>query len=85
MQPVVGAPKGMCQHVRAARNHPVIVEGIRRAADRGEIAAGPSPEVAGCDPFSDALGHLTVEGSERARRTLREYYRSSTVAPGSGF
>lgn len=81
MQPVVGAPEGECTDVRAARNHPVIVEGIRRAADRGRITAGPSPRVAGCDQFSDALGHLTVEGAEQVRRTLREHYRPSTAGP----
>ena len=79
MQPVVGAPEGECTDVRAARNHPVIVEGIRRAADRGGITAGPSPRVADCGQFSDALGHLTVEGAEHVRGALREHYRSSSV------
>lgn len=82
MQPVVGAPEGECADVRAARNQPVIAESIRRAADEGDLTAGPSPKVASCDQFSDALGHLTVEGAEHVRRTLRERYRPSTAAPG---
>lgn len=93
MQPVVGAPDGGCRDVRSARNHPVIAEGIRRAADQDGITVGPSPKVANCDQFSDALGHLTVEGAEHVRRTLRDHYRPSTAgsvggqraAPGSGF
>lgn len=81
MQPLVGAPEGECTDVRAARNHPVIVQDIRRAADRGGVTAGPSPGVASCDQFSDDLGHLTVEGAEHVRRILREHYRSSTAGP----
>jgi ketosteroid isomerase-like protein len=82
VQPVVGAPEGACTDVRAARNHPVIVEGIRRTAEKDGITAGPRPKVASCGQFSDALGHLTVEGAERVRRALREHYRASTAGVG---
>lgn len=75
MQPVVGAPEGECRDVRAARNHPGIAEGIRRAAGRGAVTAGPEPKVAACDQFRDALGHLTEEGAERVRAVLRDHYR----------
>ena len=81
MQPVVGAPEGKCTDVQAARTHLAVVEGIRRAADRGGITAGPSPKVASCDQFSDDLGHLTEEGAGHVRRILREHYRSSTAGP----
>lgn len=84
MQPVVGAPEGECTDVRAARNHPAVAEGVRRAADRGGVTAGPDPKVATCDQFSDALGHLTVEGAEHVRRALREHYRPSTGVPEEG-
>lgn len=81
MQPVVGAPEGECRDVRAARNHPVIAEGIRRAAERGAVTAGPEPKVTACDQFRDDLGHLTREGAEHVRVVLREHYRDSTALP----
>lgn len=81
MQPVVGAPEGECPEVRAAQNHPVIAEGIRLAAERGSVAAGPNPKVANCAQFSDALGHLATAGADLVHRALREHYRESTAQP----
>lgn len=81
MQPVVGAPEGKCREVRAARNHPDIAEGIRRSAERSEIIAGPSPEVASCAQFRDDLGHLTKEGAEHVRQALKAHYRDTTALP----
>lgn len=83
MQPVVGAPEGECPEVRAARNQPVIAEGIRQAAERGSVTAGPNPKVASCAQFSDALGHLATAGADLVHRALRDYYRDSTVPPPS--
>lgn len=75
MQPVVGAPEGMCRDIRAARNHPVIAEGIRMAAERGTVKAGPEPKVASCSEFSDELGHLTEDGAKQIQQDLRAHYR----------
>lgn len=75
MQPVVGAPEGECRDIRAARNHPGIAEGIRRAAEQGPVTAGPKPKVAACKQYRDDLGHLTEEGAESIRAVLRDHYR----------
>lgn len=74
MQPVIGAPPGECEEVRAARNHPTIVQGIARVAQRGAITAGPKPTVSTCSHFEDALGHLTASGAEHVQGILRAYY-----------
>lgn len=74
MQPVVGAPPGECQAVRAARTHPTVVEGIARAAERDVVTAGPNPTVSACSQFRDALGHLTASGAEHVHGILRAHY-----------
>lgn len=74
MQPVAGAPPGDCEGVRAARNHPTIVRGIARAAERGVVTAGPNPTVSDCGQFRDALGHLTAGGAEHVHGILRAHY-----------
>lgn len=74
MQPVIGAPPGECEEVRAAQNHPTIVQGIARAEELGLITAGPNPTVSSCSQFSDALGHLTASGAEHVQAILRAYY-----------
>lgn len=74
MQPVIGAPPGECEEVRAAQNHPTIVQGIARAAQRGVITAGPNPTVSSCSQFGDELGHLTASGAEHVQGILRAHY-----------
>jgi len=75
MQPVVGAAEGMCRDIRAARNHPVIAEGIRMAAKQGIVEAGPAPKVASCSEFIDEFGHLTGDAARRIQERLRAHYR----------
>lgn len=79
MQPVVGAPEGRCREVLAARNHPVIAEGIRRAARESGTTAGPEPKVTNCDQFRDQLGHLTEVGARHVRQALKTHYRDTPV------
>lgn len=84
MQPAVGAPESMCKEVRAARNQPVISEGIRLAAESGKVQAGPEPKVTSCSQFHDELGHLTREGARHVHRFLREQYGASTATAAPG-
>ena len=79
MQPAVGAPEGMCREVRSVRNHPVIAQGIRIAAERGTVKAGPDPTVASCNQFRDQLGHLTEDGARQVKQVLRVHYRETNA------
>lgn len=62
LQPVVGGPDhapciiGGIQ-VRSTHNHPLVDRAIERVA-RGNVRAGPSPEVRSCSDYSDEDGHL---------------------------
>ena len=76
LQPVVGAQPQECQEVRAAQNHPTIVEAIDRVAlaSDGSIVAGLAPKVTDCGQFSDRLGHLSAAGALSVKESLVEYY-----------
>jgi hypothetical protein len=79
LQAVVGGPDHSdCDGaVRAAVQHPVIDEAIEQAAgDHPDVTAGYSPEVASCEGFSDAKGHLSASAARAAGRAIGEWYRA---------
>jgi len=74
LEPVVGAPAGQCENVRAGLNHPVIVEAIRQVADGDLVRAGALPSVSDCSQFRDRLGHLTPDAARAVHDRIRDYY-----------
>jgi hypothetical protein len=74
LQPVVGGPGTS----RAARQHPFIVQAIRRVVEAdssGTVRAGPSPQVSSSDGFRDALGHLTTDAASVVGKQIGAHYR----------
>ncbi len=76
LMPVVGAPEGQCQNVRAASNYPSVVAAIGQVAGQGIVRAGAAPVVADCSWFMDGMGHLTADAAAAVKRQLQEYYRT---------
>ena len=62
--------------MRAAQNHPAIVEAIERVAlaSDGLVVSGSAPKVTDCAHFSDRLGHLAAAGALAVKDSLVEYY-----------
>jgi hypothetical protein len=74
LMPVVGAPEGQCQNVRAGSNYPTIVEAISKVAGEGIVRAGAAPVVADCSWFLDRLGHLTADAAAAIKQQLQDHY-----------
>lgn len=55
----------------------VVMQPVVGAPEGGAVTAGPEPKVVACDQFRDALGHLTQEGAEHVRESLRDHYRAT--------
>ena len=75
LMPVVGAPEGQCQNVRAASNYPTVVEAIGTVAGEGIVRAGAAPVVADCSWFLGRLGHLTADAAASIKQQLQDHYR----------
>ncbi len=75
LMPVVGAPEGQCQNIRAAANYPAIVAAIRQVAGTGIVRAGVAPVVTDCSWFADGMGHLTADASAAIKEQLQDHYR----------
>ena len=78
LQPVVGGPEHEpCMSgndmIRASWQHAHIDAAIAMVVGE-DVTAGLSPEVETCDHYSDALGHLTPEGSMAAGASIGAYY-----------